>query len=246
MKILLPFKSVPEDYGEIGATAASSGANLIINPFDQIAIEQALQLREQGVAEEAVAVTVGPPHHDEAIRAAYAMGCDRAMRVDDDRPNDPFSIARILRAVVERERPDMVLMGKQAVDDDAAQVGPMLAGLLGWPQATFVSDLELSDDRLTARCTRETDAGLERVAVRLPAVITTDLRLNEPRYVSMPGLIRARRKPIDVLSPVDLDLAVGPMTRIVAVNTPAPRPPGVAVGSVEELIEKLTHEAQIF
>lgn len=243
MRILTPLKSVPENYGQPGALSA--GGRRIINPFDQIAIEESVRLRERGVAAEITAVTIGPPAVDEEIRAAYAMGCDRAIRVDDARSLDPYVVARILAAVVRAEGPDLVLMGKQAVDDDASQVGPMLAGLLDWPQATFVSKFEPADDRRSAICTRETDAGLETIAVPLPAVVTCDLRLNEPRYVSVPGLIKARRKPIDVRTPQALGVDAEPRTTVVRVAAPPRRPAGVAVESVAELIEKLRTEAKV-
>src|SRR3990172_1425455 len=243
MKILTPFKSVPENYGQVGAT--TGGGRRVINPFDQIAIEEALRLRSRGVAREITAVTVGPASVDEEIRAAYAVGCDRAIRIDDDRWLDPYAVSRILLAVTRAEAPDLVLMGKQAVDDDASQVGPMLAGLLGWPQATFVSRFEPADDRRSATCTRETDGGLEVVTVRLPAVVTTDLRLNEPRYVSLPGLIKARRKPIEVKSLAELGVRVEPKTSQLRVVAPAKRPAGVNVESVGELVEKLKHEAKV-
>lgn len=243
MRILAPFKSVPENYGQIGAT--TGGGRRIINPFDQIAIEEALRLRERGVASEVTAVTVGPAAADEEIRAAYAMGCDRAIRVDDDRWLDPYAVSRMLLAVTRAEAPDLVLMGKQAVDDDASQVGPMLAGLLGWPQATFVSRFELADDRRSATCTRETDAGLEVITVRLPAVVTADLRLNEPRYVSLPGLIKARRKPIEVKTLADLGVNVEPKTSLLRVSAPPKRATGVSVDSVDELVEKLKYEAKV-
>lgn len=248
MKILTPFKSVPENYGEPGALSgsASGGAGKhIINPFDQIAIEEALRLREKNIATEVTAVTIGPPSVDEEIRAAYAMGCDRAIRIDDSRPLDPYAVARILLAVVQSEKPDLVLMGKQAVDDDSSQVGPMLAGLLNWPQATFVSKFDIAADKKTATCTRETDAGLETVTVQLPAVVTTDLRLNEPRYVSIPGLVKAHRKPIDVKSLADLNVNVASKTTILNITAPPKRPPGVAVESIQQLLDKLKNEAKV-
>jgi len=243
MRILAPFKSVPDNYGQIGAT--TGGGRRIINPFDQIAIEEALRLRERGVASEVTAVTVGPAAADEEIRAAYAMGCDRAIRVDDDRWLDPYAVSRMLLAVTRAEAPDLVLMGKQAVDDDASQVGPMLAGLLGWPQATFVSRFEPADDRRSATCTRETDKGLEVITVRLPAVVTADLRLNEPRYVSLPGLIKARRKPIEIKTLADLGVKVEPKTSLLRVSAPPNRATGVSVDSVAELVEKLKYEAKV-
>ena len=243
MKILTPFKSVPENYGQIGATTGSG--RQVINPFDQIAIEEALRLRERGVASQVTAITVGPPAVEEEIRAAYAMGCDRAIRIDDERWLDPYAVSRILRAVVEAEKPDLVMMGKQAVDDDASQVGPMLAALLGWPQATFVSRFEPAEDRRSATCTRETDGGLEVIRVQLPAVVTTDLRLNEPRYVSLPGLIKARRKPIEIRTLAELSVNVEPRTTQLRIAAPPKRAAGVSVETVDELVQKLKHEAQV-
>src|SRR5205814_2837192 len=190
MKILVPFKSVPDPNDATFAGEAASASKSVINPFDEIAIEEALRIRERGEATEIVGVTIGAPSVDEQIRAALAMGVDRAIRIDDTRALDPYAVARILRVLIEKEAPHVVIMGKQAVDDDSNQVGQMLAGLLRWPQATFVSKIEFLGNKTRARCTRETDSGLEVVAIELPAIITTDLRLrlNEPRYVSLPGL----------------------------------------------------------
>jgi electron transfer flavoprotein beta subunit len=179
------------------------------------------------------------------VRAALAMGIDRAIRIDDARPLDPYAVARILRALVEKEAPQIVLMGKQAVDDDSNQVGQMLAGLLGWPQATFVSKIEFLDERRRARCTRETDAGLEVVDVTLPAIITTDLRLNEPRYVSLPGLMKARKKAIEVLSCEQFGVAVAPLTTTLSTARPPKRSAGTRLESVEELVTKLKEEAKV-
>jgi electron transfer flavoprotein beta subunit len=173
------------------------------------------------------------------------MGVDRAVRIDDERSLDPYAIARILRAAVEREAPRLVLMGKQAVDDDSNQVGQMLAGLLGWPQATFISKIEFLADRTRARCTRETDAGLEVIEVSLPAVVTADLRLNEPRYVSLPGLMKARKKPIEVQGCAELGASVQPLTTVISVTRPPKRPAGSRVESVEELLTKLKEEAKV-
>src|SRR5438105_12778792 len=194
MKILVPFKSVPDPNDATFAGEAASASKAVINPFDEIAIEEALRIRERGEATEIVGVAIGGPPTDEQIRFALAMGIDRAIRIDDSRALDPYAVARILRALVEKETPDVVIMGKQAVDDDSNQVGQMLAGLLSWPQATFVSKIEFLDNKTRACCTRETDAGFQIVEANLPAIITTDLRLNEPRYVSLPGVIKARRK----------------------------------------------------
>ncbi|MBA3963975.1 MAG: electron transfer flavoprotein subunit beta/FixA family protein [Chthoniobacterales bacterium] len=240
MKILVTFKSVPDPYAGAGAAAKS-----VINPFDEIAIEEALRMRERGEATEVVGVTIGPAQVDEQIRSALAMGIDRALRIDDSRALDPYALARILYSLVTKEAPQVVLMGKQAVDDDSNQVGQMLAGLLGWPQATFVSKIEFLDDKKRARCGRETDSGIEVIAVKLPAVITADLRLNEPRYVSLPGLMKARKKPIETLTCEQLGVKVEPLTTILSISSPPRRPSGVRVTSVEELIAKLKEEAKV-
>jgi len=246
MKILVSFKSVPDPNDVTFADAATSAPKLVINPFDEIAIEEALRIRERGEATEIVVVTIGAPAVDEQIRAALAMGVDRAIRIDDSRALDPYAVARILRALLEKEAPQVVLMGKQAVDDDSNQVGQMLAGLLSWPQATFVSKIELLDDKTRARCTRETDAGLEVVRIKLPAIITTDLRLNEPRYVSLPGLMKARRKPIEVMTCNQLGVAIRPLTTVLSIVRPPKRAAGTRVESVAELVTKLRQEAKVF
>ncbi|PYL37550.1 MAG: hypothetical protein DMF34_10000 [Verrucomicrobia bacterium] len=245
MKVLVPFKSVPDPNDATVAGAAASMPKSVINPFDEIAIEEALRIRERGEAAEIVGVTIGASAVDEQIRAALAMGVDRAIRIDDSRALDPYAVARILRALIENEAPHVVIMGKQAVDDDSNQVGQMLAGLLGWPQATFVSQIEFLDNKTRARCTRETDAGLEVVAIELPAIITTDLRLNEPRYVSLPGLMKARRKPIEILSCDQLRVTVRPLTTTLSTSRPPKRAAGTRVDSVEELMAKLRGEAKV-
>jgi len=245
MKILVPFKSVPDPNNATVAGAAASMPKSVINPFDEIAIEEALRIRERGEAAEIVGVTIGASAVDEQIRAALAMGVDRAIRIDDSRALDPYAVARILRALIENEAPHVVIMGKQAVDDDSNQVGQMLAGLLGWPQATFVSKIEFLDNKTRARCTRETDGGLEVVAINLPAIITTDLRLNEPRYVSLPGLMKARRKPIEILSCDQQRVTVRPLTTTLSTSRPPKRAAGTRVDSVEELIAKLRQEAKV-
>jgi electron transfer flavoprotein beta subunit len=245
MKIVVPFKSVLDPYEAASPGGSGGAAKSVINPFDEIAIEEALRIRERGEASEIVGLTIGPAAVDEQIRAALAMGVDRAIRVDDSRALDPYAVARILRVVAEKEVPQVVLMGKQAVDDDSNQVGQMLAGLLGWPQATFVSKIEFLDNRTRARCTRETDAGLEVIEVNLPAVITTDLRLNEPRYVSLPGLMKARKKPIEILTSDELDVNLQPLTTVLSTARPSRRAAGARVGSVEELVTKLKEEAKV-
>ena len=245
-KILVLFKSVPDPYEAAAAPGGTSaGGKSVINPFDEIAIEEALRMRERGEASEIVGLTIGPATVDEQVRAALAMGVDRAIRIDDARALDPYALARILRAAIDKETPQVVLMGKQAVDDDSNQVGQMLAGLLGWPQATFASKIEFLDNRTRARCTRETDAGLEVIEVNLPAIITTDLRLNEPRYVSLPGLMKARKKPIEVLTCEQLGVDVEPLTTVISTARPAKRTAGVRVESVTELVAKLKEEAKV-
>jgi electron transfer flavoprotein beta subunit len=245
MKILVAFKSVPDPNDATVVGAALSAGKTVINPFDEIAIEEALRIRERGEATEIVGATIGAQTVDEQIRAALAMGIDRAIRIEDSRSLDPYAIARILVALVKRERPQVVIMGKQAVDDDSNQVGQMLAGLLGWPQATFVSKIEFLENKTRARCTRETDAGLEIIEVNLPAIVTTDLRLNEPRYVSLPGLIKARRKPIEVVSCDQLGVTVRPLTTVLSVARPPKRAAGTRVESVEELLTNLRQEAKV-
>jgi len=240
MKILVPFKSVPDPYAGAGEAAKS-----VINPFDEIAIEEALRIRERGDATEITAVTIGAPAVDEQIRSALAMGVDRALRVDDSRSLDPYAVARILRVLVEKEAPQLVLMGKQAVDDDSNQVGQMLAGLLGWPQATFISKIEFQENKTRAQCSRETDGGIEVIAISLPAIVTTDLRLNEPRYVSLPGLMKARKRPIEVLTCEQLGVTVQPLTTTLSTSRPPKRAGGVRVESVEELMTKLKEEAKV-
>jgi len=245
MKIIVSFKSVPDPNEVAVGGVAVSTPKSVINPFDEIAIEEALRIRERGDATEIVSVTIGAPPVDEQIRAALAMGVDRAIRIDDSRALDPYAVARILGALIEKESPNIVIMGKQAVDDDSNQVGQMLAGLLRWPQATFVSKIEFLDDKTRARCTRETDAGLEIIEIELPAIITTDLRLNEPRYVSLPGLMKARRKPIEVLTCEQLGVYVQPVTTVISTARPPKRVAGTRVESVEELVTKLKQEAKV-
>ena len=238
MKILVSFKRVSD-------AASQDGGQFVINPFDEIAIEEALRIRERGEAAEIVGMTIGTSVVDEQVRAALAMGLDRAIRVDDSRALDPYAVARIFLAVVRQERPQVVILGKQAVDDDANQVGQMLAGLLNWPQATFVSKVEFLNGNQRVRCTRETDRGLEVIVVNLPAVITTDLRLNEPRYVSLPGLMKARRHPIEVLSCAQLGVGVQPRTTIVSTRPAARRSGGVRVESVQDLVARLRQQEKV-
>lgn len=240
MKILVPFKRVLDPVSAVGGEPAG-GRGWMINTFDEIAIEDALRIKERGEATETVGVTIAGAAAEEQIRAALAMGLDRAIRVDDDRALDPFAVSRILAAVVRKEQPQLVIMGKQAVDDDANQTGQMLAGLLNWPQATFISRLELRNGGQVARCTRETDAGMEVIEVDLPAVVTTDLRLNEPRYVSLPGLMKARRRPIETLTCVQLGVSANPRTTVLATSAAPRRTAGIRLESVDELVSRLKH-----
>lgn len=241
MKILVPFKRTGDVAG--GASPTSDSGPWVINPFDEIAIEEALRLRESGAATEVIAVTIATEAAEEQIRAAMAMGVDRAIRVDDDRELDSYAVARILAAVFRREQPNLVLMGKQAVDDDSNQTGQMLAALLNAPQATFVSKVELDGSK--AVCTRETDRGLEMISVNLPAVITTDLRLNEPRYVSLPGLMKARRRPIETVTCADLGVDAQPRTTVLSI-VPAPRRGGgTRVESVDDLVMRLRTQEKV-
>jgi electron transfer flavoprotein beta subunit len=240
MKILVACKAVPDP----DAASSTTETKWIINPFDAIALEEALQIKERGAASEVVAVSIGPPRVDEQLRAALAMGADRVVRIEEARPIDSYFVAKVLQAFVARESPDLIVMGKQAIDDDSNQVGQMLAGLLARPQATFVSQIELTDGGRRARCTRETDSGLQVIEVSLPAVITTDLRLNEPRYVSLPGLIKAQRKPIETLTCDDLRVNAQPHTATIRMDSTPSRHAGTRVHSVEELVTKLRDEAK--
>lgn len=249
-KILVPVKRVPAPETKIrllpdGSGIDADGVTFVINPFDEIALEEALQIRERDGVDEIVAVTVGAEESVEQLRTALAMGADRALLVEAPSGLEPLAIATVLRAVAAREAPDIVLMGKQAIDDDSNQAGQMLAALLGWPQATFVSKLAFIDGGEWAECTRETDAGLEVVRVRLPAVVTTDLRLNEPRYVSLPGIVRARSKPVDTLTLGDLGVSAPPTSRTLGMAAPPARAAGIQVRDVEELVTRLRDEAKV-
>lgn len=220
-----------------GSGVVTDGVKHSLNPFDEIAVEQAMRWKEAGKVDEVVAVTIGPVAAAEQLRNALAFGCDRGLHIKTDNPVQPLAVARALQAVAEKEQPDVFLMGKQAIDDDASQTGQMTAALLGWPQATFASAIELGDD--SAKITREIDAGLETLEVDLPAVITTDLRLNEPRYLKLPNIMKAKKKPIEES---DLDaLGVAPAAALETVKTAPPpqREAGVRVQSVDELTAKL-------
>jgi electron transfer flavoprotein beta subunit len=248
MKILVPVKRVVDYNVKVRVKADGSGVEtanvkMSMNPFDEIAVEEAVRLKEKGVASEIVAVSAGPAAADEQIRTALAMGADRGIRITHDGPLEPLAVAKLLKAVVAKEQPGLVLMGKQAIDDDMNATGQMLAALLGWPQGTFASKVEIADGHATV--TREVDGGLETVRLRLPAVVTADLRLNEPRYASLPNIMKARKKPIETMSPADLGVDVTPRLAVVKVEEPPKRKAGVKVGSVAELVEKLRSEAKV-
>ncbi|HET8609498.1 MAG TPA: electron transfer flavoprotein subunit beta/FixA family protein [Burkholderiales bacterium] len=248
MKVLVSVKRVVDPNVKVRIKADGSGvetANLkmALNPFDEIGVEEALRLKEAGKVDEIVVCSVGTVASQETLRTALAMGADRAILVQTDVEVQPLAVAKVLKAVVEREQPDLVILGKQAIDDDCNQTGQMLAALLGWPQATFISKIEIDGEQ--ARATREVDGGLERLAFKLPAVLTTDLRLNEPRYVTLPNIMKAKKKPLETLTPDTLGVDVAPRLSILKVTEPAQRGAGVKVADVAELIEKLKNEARV-
>ena len=248
MKILVTAKRVVDYNVNIRVLADQSGVDLnnvkmSVNPFDEIAIEEAVRLKEAGKAEEVVVVSVGATQCQEQLRTALALGADRGILVESDEDMQPLGIAKVLKAVIEKEAPKLVITGKQAIDGDNSQTGQMLAALAGLSQATFASEIELGDDSATV--TREIDGGLETITVKLPAVVTTDLRLNEPRYASLPNIMKAKKKPIDVMTPADLGVDVAPRVKTLKVEPPADRAAGIKVESVEELVDKLRNEAKV-
>jgi electron transfer flavoprotein beta subunit len=248
MKALVAVKRVVDYNVKIRVKADKTGVELAnvkmsMNPFDEIAVEEALRLREKGIVEEVIAFSAGVQQCQETIRTALAMGADRGVLVLTDAELQPLAVAKLLKAVIEKEGPEIVIIGKQAIDDDCNQTGQMLAALLGWPQATFASKVMIEGDQ--AQVTREVDGGLETLAFKLPAVVTTDLRLNEPRYASLPNIMKAKKKPIATMTPDELGVDVSPRLVTLKVEEPAKRQGGVKVGSVEELVEKLKSEARV-
>ena len=252
MKVLVPVKRVIDYNVKVRVRSDGSGVDLAnvkmsMNPFDEIAVEEAIRLKERGVAEEVVAVSIGTAKNQETLRTALAMGADRAILVKatDDVHQDvePLAVAKILRGVIEQEQPGLVIAGKQAIDNDMNATGQMLAALLGWSQATFASALEVTGD--SAKVTREVDGGLQTIEVKMPAIVTVDLRLNEPRYASLPNIMKAKRKPLDEKTPEDYGVDVTPRLEIVGTAEPQGRQAGVKVGSVEELVDKLKNEAGV-
>ncbi|BBF94778.1 electron transfer flavoprotein subunit beta/FixA family protein [Blastochloris tepida] len=248
MKVLVPVKRVVDYNVKIRVKADGSGVDLAnvkmsMNPFDEIAVEEAIRLKEKGTATEIVAVSVGPAQASETLRTALAMGADRGILVKTDAVVEPLAVAKILAKLVEAEAPGLVIMGKQAIDDDCNQTGQMLAALLGWPQGTFASKVVAADGSLDV--TREVDGGLATVRLKLPAVVTTDLRLNEPRYASLPNIMKAKKKPIDEKTPDALGIDVSPRLKVLKTAEPPARKSGSKVGSVEELVAKLKNEAGV-
>jgi electron transfer flavoprotein beta subunit len=248
MKLLVPVKRVVDYNVKVrvkadGTGVETAGVKMSMNPFDEIAVEEAVRLKEKGVATEVVAVSMGVAQCQETIRTALAMGADRGILVETDVVLEPLTVAKLLKAIVEREQPRLVILGKQAIDDDMNATGQMLAALLGWPQGTFASQVAIGGD--TATVTREVDGGLETVALTLPAIVTTDLRLNEPRYASLPNIMKARKKPIATLEPAELGVDPTPRLTVLKVSEPSKRQAGTKVASVAELVSKLRTEAKV-
>ncbi len=253
MKILVPVKRVIDSNVKVRVKADGTGVDLsnvkmAVNPFDEIAVEEAVRLKEKKIATEIIAVSIGPDKAQEQLRTAMAIGADRGILVKTDSPTDlggiePLAVAKILKAIVDQEKPDLVIMGKQSIDDDSNQTGQMLAALLGWPQGTFASKLEVGSGNL--KVTREIDRGLETLELKLPAIITTDLRLNEPRYAKLPDIMAAKKKPLAIVEPASLGVDLAPRMQILKVSEPAKRKGGIKVKTVDELLDKLKNEAKV-
>jgi electron transfer flavoprotein beta subunit len=248
MKLLVPVKRVVDFTVKVRVKPDGSGVDLenvkmSMNPFDEIAVEEAIRLKEREAATEIIAVSLGSAACQETLRTALAMGADRAILVETDAELEPLAVAKLLKQIVLKEGPQLVILGKQAIDDDSNQTGQMLAALLDWPQATFASKLEIAGGKATV--TREIDGGLETLELPLPAVITTDLRLNEPRYTTLPNIIKAKKRPLDTIPVADLQTEIAPRLKTLKVEAPHPRKAGIRVNSVEELITKLREEAKV-
>lgn len=248
MKILVPIKRVVDYNVKVRAKSDGSGVDIAnvkmsVNPFDEIAVEEAVRLKEAGKASEIIVLTIGPEKAQEQLRTAMAIGADRGILVKTDETVEPLAIAKIIKSFVEKESPDLVVMGKQAIDGDYNQTGQMLAALLGWSQATFASKVDL--DGSSAKVTREIDGGLETLEVQTPAIITTDLRLNEPRYAKLPDIMKAKKKQLDVVEIADTGVDISPRLQTLKVNDPPVRQGGVKVSSVDELVDKLKNEAKV-
>jgi len=248
MKILVPVKRVVDYNVKVRVKADSSGVEIAnvkmsMNPFDEVAVEEAVRLKEKGAATEIVAVSCGVAQCQETLRTAMAVGADRAILVQTDTELQPLAVAKLLKALVDKEAPQLVILGKQAIDDDANQTGQMLAALLDWPQGTFASKVEVQGDAVEV--TREVDGGLETLKLTLPAIVTTDLRLNEPRYVTLPNIMKAKKKPLDTVTPADLGVDVTPRLKTLKVAEPPKRSAGIKVPDVATLVDKLKNEAKV-
>ena len=248
MKVLIGVKRVVDANIKVRVKSDGSGVDtanvkMAMNPFCEIAVEQAVRMKEAGSVTEIVAVSIGGPQCQETLRTALAMGADRAILVQTDQEVQPLAVAKVFKALCEKEKPGLVILGKQAIDDDSNQSGQMLSALLGWPQAAFISKIEISGD--DAQITREIDGGLEKLAAKLPLVATTDLRLNEPRYVTLPNIMKAKKKPLENVKPADLGVDMAPRLKTLKVAEPAKRSAGVKVADVAELVDKLKNEARV-
>ena len=248
MKVLVPVKRVVDANVKVRVKADGSGVELAnvkmaMNPFDEIAVEEAIRLKEAGKAEEIIVVSIGPAQAQETLRTALTMGADRAILVKSDEMVEPLGVAKVLKGVVEAEQPGLVILGKQAIDDDSNQTGQMLAALLGWAQGTFASKIELAGDK--AKITREVDGGLQTVELKMPAIVTADLRLNQPRYASLPNIMKAKKKPLDEKTAADFGADVTPKLKVIKTEEPGRRKAGVKVKTVAELVDKLKNEAGV-
>ena len=248
MKVLVPIKRVVDYNVKNRVKSDNSGVELSnvkmsMNPFDEIAVEEAIKLKESGTISEIVVLSIGPQQSQETIRTALAMGADRGVLIKTDELVEPLNVAKLIKALSDEESPDLIILGKQAIDDDSNQTGQMLAALLGWSQGTFASELKINGDK--ASVTREIDGGLQTLEIKLPSIITTDLRLNEPRYASLPNIMKAKKKPIDEKLPEDYGVEISPMLEILKVSEPAQREAGIKVETVEELVDKLKNEAGV-
>ena len=248
MKVLVAVKRVVDYNVKIRVKADGSGVELAnvkmsMNPFDEICVEEAVRLKEAGKATEVIALSVGPQQAQETIRTALAMGADRGILIKNDTYVEPLGVAKLMKAVIDTEKPDLVILGKQAIDDDCSQTGQMLAALLGWAQATFASKLEIDGDK--AKVTREIDGGLQTIEVKMPLILTADLRLNQPRYASLPNIMKAKKKPLDETTPQALGVDVTPRLTVVTTSEPPKRQAGAKVSSVAELVDKLKDEAGV-
>jgi electron transfer flavoprotein beta subunit len=248
MKILVPVKRVVDFNVKVRVKSDGSGVDLAnakmsMNPFDEIAVEEAVSIKERGEATEVVAVSIGSTKSQDTLRTALAMGADRAILVKTDATVEPLAVAKLLKTIVEQEQPGLVIMGKQAIDDDCNQSGQMLAGLLGWPQGTFASKIELAGDKV--KVVREVDGGLETLTLNKPAVITTDLRLNDPRYASLPNIMKAKKKPIEETTPETLGVDIAPRLKVISIAEPKAREAGVKVDNAASLVDKLKNEAGV-